>query len=591
MAKLILLTGLALVMNAQLGSSYVLTCYFTNWSQYRSGVGKFVPENIDPCLCTHLIYAFAGMAKHELTTFEWNDVTLYASFQQLKNKNKNLKTLLAIGGWNFGSAPFTAMVSTAQNRKTFITSVIKFLRLHGFDGLDLDWEYPGNEAQNKKLFTTLVQETRAAFEAEASQTNRPRLMITAAVAAGISNIQAGYEIPDLAKVLDYIHVMTYDLHGSWDGVTGLNSPLYSGSSPQLTVDYAVKYWLSNGAPASKLVVGFPTYGRSFALKNPSDNGIGAPTSGPGSAGPHTKESGFSAYYEICTFLQNGATDTWSSVENAPYAYEGSYWVGYDNQRSFQIKAEWLKKNNFAGAMVWAIDLDDFTGSFCNQGKYPLISKLKSTLGIQGCSGSSGGSPGGSSGRTPGENSGDSPGSSSGGSPGGSSGGSPGGSSGGTPGGSSGGSPGGSSGGTPGGSSGGSPGGGSGESPGGSSGGSPGSSSGGSLGGSSGGSPGGSSGGSPGGSSGGSPGGSSGGSPGGSSGGSPGGSSGGSPGSSSGGSPRGSEFCVGKDDGLYPVGGDKNAFWHCFNGFSYRRVCPPGLVYNPSCHCCDRAQKI
>ncbi|KAG8538596.1 hypothetical protein GDO81_022387, partial [Engystomops pustulosus] len=252
-------------------------------------------------------------------------------------------------------------------------------------------------------------------------------------------------------------------------------------------DYAVKYWLSNGAPASKLVVGFPTYGRSFALKNPSDNGIGAPTSGPGSAGPHTKESGFSAYYEICTFLQNGAADTWSSVANAPYAYKGSYWVGYDNQRSFQIKAEWLKKNNFAGAMVWAIDLDDFTGSFCNQGKYPLISKLKSTLGIQGCSGSSGGSPGGSSGRTPGENSGDSPGSSSGGSLGGSSGrtpgenlgDSPGSSSGGSPGGSSGGSPGGSSGGSPGGSSGGSPGGGSGESPGGSSGGSPGGSSGGS----------------------------------------------------------------------------------------------------------------
>ncbi|XP_021233228.1 acidic mammalian chitinase-like [Numida meleagris] len=85
MAKLILLTGLALLLNAQIGSAYVLSCYFTNWAQYRPGVGIFVPDNIDPCLCTHLLYAFAGMS-NEITTIEWNDVTLYKSFNGLKNQ-------------------------------------------------------------------------------------------------------------------------------------------------------------------------------------------------------------------------------------------------------------------------------------------------------------------------------------------------------------------------------------------------------------------------------------------------------------------------------------------------------------------------
>lgn len=111
------------------------------------------------------------------------------------------------------------------------------------------------------------------------------------------------------RYLDFINVMAYDFHGKWERETGHNAPLYSPSSDsewrkQLSVDNAANIWTKMGAPKEKLIIGMPTYGRTFTLSNTANYKVNSPASGGGKAGEYTKEAGFLAYYEVFIIVIN-----------------------------------------------------------------------------------------------------------------------------------------------------------------------------------------------------------------------------------------------------------------------------------------------
>ncbi|XP_015594135.1 chitotriosidase-1 [Cephus cinctus] len=373
----------------------VMLCYFGSRPRHY-GKDEFQVSDVIPQLCTHYIYSFIGVTRegdiyirnqrNNLSKNHKNDD--FEQFVALKKTKPAPKLLIAIGEWNAGSKNFSHVVNNVTIRARFVRHAIAFLEEHTLDGVDFDWAYDWNAIPNppdvpesdRRNLVELAKVLKAGFV-------KKGYLLTAAVAGPKYIASRIYNIPALAKILDYINVMTFDLITPFNSVAvghhaALAPAKYQANNAtllQANVRACIGFWLNSGAPASKLVLGLPLYGITFTLADTSKTSPGSPSAGPGRPGPYTRQPGLMGYNEFCKQQKTrNYTTVWSTEQVVSFSYSDDQWIGHDDQRSFTEKIRYARKHKLAGIMLRNIENDDFRGT-CRHGRYPLLKTAKAAL--------------------------------------------------------------------------------------------------------------------------------------------------------------------------------------------------------------------
>ncbi|KAH6867846.1 glycoside hydrolase superfamily [Thelonectria olida] len=368
-ASLVELTDEASVLKR--ATTYTNSVYFVNWGIYGR---NYQPQDLPASKISHVLYAFmnvqadgtvytgdsyADLEKH-YPGDSWNDpgVNAYGCVKQLyllKKANRKLKVMLSIGGWTW-SVNFPAAASSAATRDTFAKSSVTLMKDWGFDGIDVDWEYPANDAEASNMIL-LLQAIRNEMDSYAAQyASGHHFQLSIAAPAGPDNY-GKLHLSQLGALVDHINLMAYDYAGSWSAYSGHNANLYRdtsnpNSTPFNTND-AVDAYIAGGVPAQKLVLGMPIYGRSFQ----NTAGIGQPFSGVGSG---SWENGVWDYKAL---PKAGTTLSYASIAQGYYTYDSSSkeLISFDTPDMVTKKVSYLEGRGLGGSMFWEASADK-TGS-------------------------------------------------------------------------------------------------------------------------------------------------------------------------------------------------------------------------------------
>lgn len=302
---------------------------------------------------THLNVAFGHVRNHEISTEHLKHTEVV---QRIKLEHPELTVLLSVGGWSAGG--FSEAASTEEGRNSMAASAVRVLSELPFDGIDLDWEYPcygeadiESSPDDKQNFTLLLKTIREALDVKGSQDGRHYLLT---IAAGADQYYVdGTEMDQVQQYLDFVQLMTYDMRGGFQILSGHHTNLYTppGDLFRISTDASVNLFLRAGVPKEKIVIGAAFYSRVWNSVPDRNQGLHQMAGSTGGYGP--------AYTELAAdyINKNGYIRYWDEEACAPYLFNGSSFISYDDEESIRCKCEYVKAKGLAGIMFWEYSCD------------------------------------------------------------------------------------------------------------------------------------------------------------------------------------------------------------------------------------------
>ncbi|KAF2719530.1 glycoside hydrolase family 18 protein [Polychaeton citri CBS 116435] len=344
--------------------------YYESWSA-RKSCHKVTPTDLPLDALTHVNFAFAYISpgSYQVITMDGDTPSsLFQDVANLKSVKPDLKVFISIGGWTFSDNDtatqpiFGEIAASASNRQTFANNVVHFMRQYGFDGLDIDWEYPGapdrgGKTEDTANFVTLLQTLKQTFDGSGS-----KFELTFTAPSSYWYLR-WFDLPGMVKYADWVNLMTYDLHGVWDSTNPIGS-IVQGHTNLTEIKLAAELFWRVGIAPAKVVMGFGFYGRSFTLADPSCTKPGCPFSGASTPGPCSNAGGILAYYEIMQIIhgskkRSSVSPIHDTADAVNYmTYDGNQWISYDDAVTFKQKVDWANSVGLGGGLIWASDLDD-----------------------------------------------------------------------------------------------------------------------------------------------------------------------------------------------------------------------------------------
>ena len=322
--------GLIFLLNIMLSQRVV--GYYPQWV-----VGNLQPEDIDLSIVSHVIHSFAWPNEDgSISSYDG----MFGSGMSETIHAQGSKFLLSLGGWG-NDIGFEVISADADLRELFINNLASICLINGYDGIDLDWEFPDSE-NDKENLNLLVSEMDSIFSII-----NPEWLITMAIP--VSNWYGQWhDFEFLNQYVDFFNAMTYGTHGNWSSHSGHLSPLYP--SPVGDPDGSCHdnmFYLSTirNIPKSKINIGMPFWGLKW--NSPDINE------------PFTGNTTDIYFNEINNLIGDGWTEYWDSDALCPYLIknDNTQIITYENPLSIGIKCQYAIEEGLGGLMIWALSYD------------------------------------------------------------------------------------------------------------------------------------------------------------------------------------------------------------------------------------------